>query len=862
MIDKMTSQARQTLEAAYSLALKAGHASISTPHFFLAACQNQEPLMLGMLSATQASASLKELTFSLEQIVAQQAQYGSDSPPEPRLSADLQRLILNAQDLSKKYADQFLTTEIILLAQMRQNDALTRSLTQAGLTETNVRQWVEDLRQKNPVDSEEAEKKREALQKYTTDLTERAASGKLDPVIGRDDEIRRMVQILQRRIKNNPVLIGEPGVGKTALAEGLAQRIIAQEVPEGLLGKKVLSLDMGALIAGAKYRGEFEERLKAVLAEIEKENERVVLFIDELHLLVGAGKSDGAMDASNLLKPALARGQLRAIGATTLKEYREHIEKDPALERRFQKILIGEPSIDEGIAILRGLKERYEIHHRVRIADAALVAAVQLSDRYLGDRFLPDKAIDLIDEAAAALRMAIDSRPENMDKLHRQILRDKLEREMLKKESDAASKKQVAILTEKLNKLEKEYADLESQWQQEKQLLGGAAELKQQYEQTKWRFEEARRAGDLALMSELQYGALPALEKRLQELDAAGEHPQELRLLKDHVGADDIAMLISKATGIPVAKMLREDKDRFLGIDQHLKKFIKGQDQAISLVSQTIVRSRAGLSPAQRPLGSFLFLGSTGVGKTQLCKELAHFLFQSRDHLIRIDMSEFMERHATSRLIGAPPGYVGYEEGGYLTEKVRRQPYSVVLFDEIEKAHPDVMNLLLQVLDDGRLTDSQGRTIDFQQTVIVMTSNVGSEFLNTAPKEQWPELIHQALLGKFRPEFLNRIDEQVLFNPLDQEAIEAIAQLRVNELSHRLKEQDVLLEYDPEVIAWVAQKGFDPAYGARPLQRAVRQYLENPLAYWMLSHEKRGVLQVRVNEKKTNLILQAPAAPS
>lgn len=855
MMEKMTSQTQQTLEVAYGMALKSHHASVTPAHFFYAGCQNQSDLLTTLLAGPNAT-PLSVLQESLSKIMSAQAQYSSDSAPEPRVSAELQRLMLTAQDLGTKWQDQFLTTEMILLAQLKVKDEVTRAFEKAGVTFASADKWVQELRRKNTVDSKEAEQKRDALSKYATDLTARAAQGKLDPVIGRDDQIRRMIQILQRRTKNNPVLIGEPGVGKTALAEGLAQRIVAHEAPEALLSKKVLALDMGSLVAGAKYRGEFEERLKAVLAEIEKENEQIILFIDELHLLVGAGKSDGAMDASNLLKPALARGQLRAIGATTLKEYREYIEKDPALERRFQKILVEEPTTEEAIAILRGLKERYEIHHKVKLSDTAIIAAVELSDRYIGDRFLPDKAIDLIDEAAAALRIAIDSRPEHMDKLHRQILRYKVEQEMLKKETDPATTKKVVVLATELQELEKQYADLEQQWQQEKQLLGGAADLKAQYEKLKWKFEEARRSGDLALMSELQYGAIPALEKKIKELDNAAERPKNLRLLKDHVDAEDIAALISKSTGIPVAKMLRKDKERFLDISTHLKKYIKGQDQAIELVSQTIVRSRAGLSLSHRPLGSFLFLGSTGVGKTQLCKELANFLFQSRDHLIRIDMSEFMERHAVARLIGAPPGYIGYEEGGYLTEKVRRQPYSVILFDEIEKAHPDVMNLLLQVLDDGRLTDSQGRTIDFQQTVIVMTSNVGSEYLSSAPREQWPGLIHQALLSQFRPEFLNRIDEQVIFNPLNQETISAITELRMGELKERLKDQDITLSYEPAVIEWLAHKGFDPAYGARPLQRAIRKYLENPLAHWILSHEQRGILDLKVCEDRPELEFQ------
>lgn len=853
MMDKMTSQTQKTLEAAYGLALKANHAAVTPAHFFAAAAQQQADLFASILAQISQALPLSALQQGLSELLASQAAYSSNSAPEPRMSAELQRLLLNADDLATEMGDAFITTELILLAQLKNPDETTQCFKKAGITEPVLKKWVQEIHRKNPVDSKDAEQKRDALSKYATDLTARAAEGKLDPVIGRDDQIRRMIQILQRRTKNNPVLIGEPGVGKTALAEGLAQRIVAHEVPEALLSKKVLALDMGSLVAGAKYRGEFEERLKAVLAEIEKENDRVILFIDELHLLVGAGKSDGAMDASNLLKPALARGQLRAIGATTLKEYREYIEKDPALERRFQKILVAEPSIEEAIAILRGLKERYEIHHKVRLSDTAIVAAVELSDRYIGDRFLPDKAIDLIDEAAAALRMAIDSRPEHMDKLHRQILRYKVEQEMLKKESDPATEKRAATLASELKDLEKQYAELEQQWQQEKQILGGTADLKAQHEKLKWRFEEARRTGDLALMSELQYGAIPALEKKIAELDQSAENRQQLRLLKDHVDAEDIAELISKATGIPAAKMLRQDKERFLDIKEHLKKYIKGQEQAVDLVAQTIIRSRAGLSLAHRPLGSFLFLGSTGVGKTQLCKELAHFLFQSRENLIRIDMSEFMERHAVARLIGAPPGYVGYEEGGYLTEKVRRQPYSVVLFDEIEKAHPDVMNLLLQVLDDGRLTDSQGRTIDFQQTVIVMTSNVGSEYLSTSPKEQWPQLIQKALLAQFRPEFLNRIDEQVIFNPLNEETILAITELRLDELKNRLKEQEIFLAYDQSVVDWLAHKGFDPAYGARPLQRAIRQYLENPLAYWILSHEQKGDLSVVVRADNSGL---------
>ncbi len=829
-MEQMTTLTQKILQQAYECALEKSHTQVEVEHFLLRAWENPET---GFSTLTE---NPQNLITDLECLVQNMAELSSENQTvEPRISPSLQKIFLLARTLSKTYGDQYLSLETILLALTQQGPRpIVALLKKHQIDSKVVETFCKSLRKSGFVNGEAAKSRREALRKYTQDLTERALKGQLDPVIGRDDEIRRTIQILQRRRKNNPVLIGDPGVGKTAIIEGLAQRIINKEVPEALKNKKVLVLDMGLLIAGAKYRGEFEERLKDLLKEVEEDSDDIILFIDEMHVLVGAGKSDGAMDASNLLKPALARGQLHCVGATTLKEYKQYIEKDQALERRFEKIMVHEPSVKETVAILRGLKERYEIHHGVRILDSALIAAAQLSDRHVRDRQLPDKAIDLIDEAAASLRMAIDSKPEAMDKLHRQILTLKMEKEALKKETDSDSATRCADLIITLSHLEKEYADLERIWLQEKALIGGETNLKQQLEVLRYQFEQAKRIGNLALMSQLQYGTIPEIETKIKSIEEGKGHV--FQMLKRQVDPQDIALVISKSTGIPATRMLDEEKKKFLQMGSTLKKSLKGQDGAIDLVSQTILRARAGLNTAHKPLASFLFLGKTGVGKTQLCKEIAHFLFSSPDHMIRFDMSEFMEKHAVSRLIGAPPGYVGYEEGGALTEKVRRSPYSVLLFDEIEKAHPDVLNIFLQILDDGRLTDSQGRTVDFHQTVIVLTSNLGSQVIGKySDPHECLKAIQLTLLSVLRPELLNRIDEQVLFSTLSFEAVLDIAVLRVDELKTHLMSQGITLHISQSALRFLAEKGFDPDYGARPLKRAVRTYIENPLAHQILS---------------------------
>lgn len=835
-MDWMTNLTQKITQQAYEKALEMGHTEVEIQHVLFKAFEEKDTFFASLLTSAE---QLKSLLSDFQKALQDLPRLSHDSSAvEPRVSASLQKIFLKAKSLMSQYGDQYVSIELVLLAALQSGGSIVAILKNYGVDVKKVEAFIKSIRSKNgSVDHSSAESQREALKKYTQDLTEKAYKGELDPVIGRDDEIRRTIQILQRRRKNNPVLIGEPGVGKTAIIEGLAQRIVNQEVPEALQNKKVLILDMGALVAGAKYRGEFEERLKGLLKELEDAPDEVILFIDEMHMLVGAGKSDGAMDASNLLKPALARGQLRCVGATTLKEYKHYIEKDQALERRFEKIIVQEPTVKETVAILRGLKERYEIHHGVRILDSALVAAAQLSDRYIRDRQLPDKAIDLIDEACASLRMAIDSKPEALDRLHRQILTLKMELEALKKETDRDAINRCQEISTTLKDLEKEYTDLERVWLQEKSLLGGETHLKQKLEQLRYQFEQAKRAGNLALMSQLQYGDIPELEKQVKEASEGKEH--HFVLLKEQIDPQDIATVISKATGIPATKMLSEEKKRLLNMGEILKSQLKGQDEPIALVTQTILRARAGLNTGHKPLASFLFLGKTGVGKTQLCKEIAQFLFNSPDHMIRFDMSEFMEKHAVSRLIGAPPGYVGYEEGGALTEKVRRSPYSVLLFDEIEKAHPDVLNILLQVLDDGRLTDAQGRTVDFHQTVIVMTTNLGAHLCDAySDRTECLKAIQPVLLSSLRPEFLNRIDELVLFNSLSFDAVLEITKLRVQELVDHLKEQHIALVVSDRALQYIAEKGFDPDYGARPLKRALRTYVENPLATYILSAEE------------------------